>query len=784
MKNILTILILLLTGLIFTSQVIAQTLSWRDHAKLGEEAENTGRFEEAADHFKSVWTTKNKKIEYLYRAAQNYYLVNDFKNAASCYIHLKDDVDSYPMAGLYYANSLKQYGNYEQAQKSYSEFIDSYTGIDKAEISTMVERNIRGCIMAEEMMAAGKMSYNIQHMPEAINSPKSEFCPIPVGESIVYFSSTRKGSTAKIYFSQFINDAWTNAAKPTKLPRIDGEHYGNGTFTPDFDRFYFTICGSTMIDDELRSRCEIFVIEQKGEEWTSPVKLRDYINDANATTTHPNVVHSGSKEILYFSSNREGSYGGMDIWYCVRSLDSDDYDFTFPKNCGSRINTEGDEITPFYNMEDGNLYFSSNGQIGIGGQDIFKSYGSEAFWDKAEHLGIPLNSSLDDYGFILKPDAREGYLVSNRTYNDSKISTTDEDIFSFIRTDVPEELFVLGRIMEENSMNLVQSADVSIQGISDGDNHELTASVSDDNGFYKMMVRPNKEYQIIVNKTGYSTAMVNFNTFGNNQTENVELDVYMEPSTEVVVTEPIVEETNPIIVEDIDGEEVFEATTDKPDEMADNTAYTEEVAESEINETQEVPVVQEPEIIRMSNDDMASKGKYHDNDLSSNENPNQMYNIIKMSNTSNQVVTYQKTLGEFEAEVNTNVDQMYDNRVIYKTNNNAMMAMASETESYKTSYWPYYTVKSESPQFEGTYYKVQFIALAKNHHALFMDVEHIGDVQKEYIIDRGIMRYMVSSYFNLDDAYLALNNIRSGGYPTAFLVQYENGKRVKDLFNQ
>jgi hypothetical protein len=127
-----------------------------------------------------------------------------------------------------------------------------------------------------------------------------------------------------------------------------------------------------------------------GKSWTAPERLPDYINEQNVSTTQPNVVVDGNTEILYFASNRSGGMGGMDIWYTTRETNSNANDFTLPINAGSRINTKADEITPFYDKIEGNLYFASNGGISIGGMDIFKVKGAKSQWQAAENVGTRL----------------------------------------------------------------------------------------------------------------------------------------------------------------------------------------------------------------------------------------------------------------------------------------------------------------------------------------------------------------------------------------------------------
>ena len=165
-----------------------------------------------------------------------------------------------------------------------------------------------------------------------------------------------KGNQSYLFRSQRKSGEWKKAVVAEGLPNFPNKHFANGSFAPDAKRFYFTLCDN---GDGLNSKCEIYVLKREKSKWSAPIRLRDYINIESAnTTTQPWVVHQNGQEILYFSSDREGGYGEMDIWYTTRAISSDDMDFTYPINAGATINTIGDEITPFYDLKNNTLYLS------------------------------------------------------------------------------------------------------------------------------------------------------------------------------------------------------------------------------------------------------------------------------------------------------------------------------------------------------------------------------------------------------------------------------------------
>ena len=143
---------------------------------------------------------------------------------------------------------------------------------------------------------------------------------------------------------------------------------------------------------------------------------------------YPYIVQNGENEILYFSSDRPDGHGGMDIWYTMRPLNSDDFDFSFPQNAGEQINTIGDEITPFYDSQKKSLFFSSNGHPTLGGFDIFSSSGTPENWKQPENLKQPVNSAANDFGYVYQDSKENIFLVSTRNHNE-KEGANDADIY-------------------------------------------------------------------------------------------------------------------------------------------------------------------------------------------------------------------------------------------------------------------------------------------------------------------------------------------------------------------
>ncbi len=170
---------------------------------------------------------------------------------------------------------------------------------------------------------------------------------------------------------------------------------GNLTFSADGKTAYFSKC--TGYD------CAIYRadFDVTKERFSNVQKLPSRINVQYTSNTTPHLAVTPQGEVLFWSSDRKDGKGGFDIWYA--RINQANGSFENPRNCGTNINTPGDEITPFYDARDSLLYFSSEWHAGLGGYDIFTSKVDirNNKFAKVSNVGKPVNSSYNDlyYGY-------------------------------------------------------------------------------------------------------------------------------------------------------------------------------------------------------------------------------------------------------------------------------------------------------------------------------------------------------------------------------------------------
>lgn len=416
--------------------------------------------------------------------------------------------NKYYKAFYYYGSSLMAEERYEQAKRLFFEFTRLKSGA--ADFRTMkrwANQRLKACDL--RMNSADKTilsEYDIS--PLAINSGYSDFGPVWMDKNRLIFTSTRSDSVLnregafhypnKLFIANRQN-GWSEPAEFGSFAH-NIHHTANGTFSADRLKFAFTYCQE---NKQQEVRCSIYLSEKRGKTWSTPVKLKEGINKKGYTNTQPAFglrrYKRQDRDVLYFVSDRPGGKGGYDIWYSL--LDGK----TEPVNCGSALNTIGNEVTPFYDQEAEELYFSSDFHYGKGGYDIFKAYGTLKSWKRPVNLEA-INSGYDDIYFSWRVHLGNGTFVSNRTGSKSALNPNCcDDIYYFDYT--PASLLE-GVVTKKDSIPGVLER-VQL-GLADLEHLEIPDSVhwfteTDEDGHFRIEYNSGQDAYLVVKKQGYET---------------------------------------------------------------------------------------------------------------------------------------------------------------------------------------------------------------------------------------------------------------------------------------
>ena len=220
--------------------------------------------------------------------------------------------------------------------------------------------------------------------------------------------------------------------------------YNNATYSLDNTELFFSECKYNKKTDDWK--CSIVSIENKNGKWDKK-NIKTYANLTNleATFTQPNITFDSicKCEAMYFSSNKSGSVGGLDIFKTTKNLEknwSDPININSVSDADNLPNTVYNEITPYYNSKINTLYFSSNGKIGIGNYDIFSMKINNGKFEKANFLPTPVNSTYDDFYFT--PDTDTTFYLSSTRPTNLKIGTDGvccADIYTVLHSVKPKK---------------------------------------------------------------------------------------------------------------------------------------------------------------------------------------------------------------------------------------------------------------------------------------------------------------------------------------------------------
>jgi tetratricopeptide (TPR) repeat protein len=398
----------------------------------GEKQYKEGDFYGAAEIYKSVFGTSNSKLSGGKEAMHQYYYAESSKKtynygrAQEYYgkVATSEYADKHPEVDYYYAYCLKHNGKYEEAIKYFKEFLDmSVKGIELTYLQMEAEHELRGCYLALELVSNPDKLTKIIHMSGDVNTKYSDFSPHLVGNKL-YYSSLRferiltrgkvVGKDQELVGKIMIaNERGQSRFEQSNSKSLNTkyENSGNSKLSIDGTMLYLTKCAP---DKKGRMICQIYSCKNKGvDEWDDAIKLPKEINIEGVTCTHPTLGFDKNRmvEVLYFASERKGGFGKKDIWAADVLGDNK---FSEPRNLGEKVNTLGEEVSPFFHNTTQSLYFSSSHRPGLGGFDIFHSTNINGEYTEAKNIGIPLNSAANDLYFIINPDDTTGYFASNR----------------------------------------------------------------------------------------------------------------------------------------------------------------------------------------------------------------------------------------------------------------------------------------------------------------------------------------------------------------------------------
>ncbi len=404
-----------------------------------------------------------------------------------------------------YAHTLQGIGKNREAKKWMKKFSKTTDKEDLRKNNYLEAKNELDNIL--------QLNSNYEVHNVSTNTKFSDFGVGYYGDNVVFASSTTEAKNVETYYwndqpyldlyEGLTDDDFSDIESAQLFSKdLNTEyHESNAIFTKDLKRVYFTRNNykKRLGDDgEGVNHLKLYRADVEDDtnrlHWTNVEELP--FNSDKYSVGHPTL--SNDEKQLYFTSDMTGSIGGTDI-FVVDILENNNY--SEPRNLGREVNTSGREMFPFIMNE--TLYFASDGHLGFGGLDLFKSNNVDGVFLNPTNMGKPINSPKDDFAFVFDETNNSGFLSSNR-----KGGKGDDDIYTVVSVDSKPicQQGVNGVVTNLVTQERVPNANLELYNEV---GKKIATTISNDIGQYdfKTMLDCNSRYEVKVEKQGFKSVV-------------------------------------------------------------------------------------------------------------------------------------------------------------------------------------------------------------------------------------------------------------------------------------
>lgn len=456
--------------------------------KKGEKYYEGYSYTKAIEKYESL---EEKNTDIKRQLAESYANIGNTEKSETYYSEVVNSSEKKPEDLYAYASVLSMNGKYAESEKWMKEYKELSSGDSRAEAYVSKPGFYK-------TLLKDKGQFSIKNI--AANSEQEDFGPTFYKDKVV-FASSREGTVSiKRTWNwnglPFLDMYQANPSEDNELNEIEQfskkknkkYHEGPVTFNEAGDYMIFTRNNYDGKSSDGVVKLQLFSSKYEDGKWGSQEALP--YNSNEYSVGHASLTPDG--KTMYFASDMPGGKGGVDI-YIARM--KDDGTWGEAENLGDKINTEGNEMFPFIHSEQEMLFFASDGHPGLGGLDIFITQVKENGFGKVENIGSPVNTSKDDFSFILDKEQKKGYFASNR--EDGK---GDDDIYSFNLL----KPFTFGKIIKGTAKDTKGTilSDTKVNLYNDKGEVIETVTTGED-GAYSFTVDPDKDFKLDASKEDY-----------------------------------------------------------------------------------------------------------------------------------------------------------------------------------------------------------------------------------------------------------------------------------------
>ena len=364
-----------------------------------------GEIDKVIEFYKTRYDSDKRDPQDAFRIAELYVKKKEYATALSWYDKESQLVYSSKINLFNYATTNRLMGEYQKALDAYLMYAALTGDVNKVmDLANQCERVIRSSALA----------YNYKLENYTYNTADNEAYIAVLRTNPVYIT-TKNNITPEDRTTNEIQQivrAYENFAPPVKayMNNVPNMTITGLSYTQDGNNVVFSAIDEKSASKKHKSKLEkIYIADNLGGNFLN-VKLLP-IDVDGYSLKNPSFNKNGTT--IYFSSNMPGGFGGYDIWQTTLKNNA----WSTPKNLGKLVNSSADEINPFMPQDgaDNILYYSSNREGGFGGFDIYSVIKTAAIWEGAVLQPAPINSAGDDNSIIYDNETKTGYFTSNRS---------------------------------------------------------------------------------------------------------------------------------------------------------------------------------------------------------------------------------------------------------------------------------------------------------------------------------------------------------------------------------
>lgn len=443
--------------------------------------------------------------------------MKDYDGAIEHYIKAKGiDAEYFKDYNLPFSINLAGKGEFTKALEAVTEFLTIPNLNSQSRMAgEFRQKSYQFAIEYGKQKPLLDYKFEPQNMGDSVNSVVSEYYPtLTIDGNELIITRRVKHYNEDFFGTIRVNGQWSKA-QPLEGDINTDANEGAQAISQDGQWLIFTGCN---FRDGYGS-CDLYISYLTTDGWSAPVNLGPRVN-SDGWDSAPTL--SPDKRDLYFASKRNDGYGGSDI-YVSHYLPNGQW--SEAENLGPEVNTAGDESCPFIHADNQTLYFTSNGHLGYGGDDLFViKKGPNNTWGKAMNLGYPINTIENEGSLIVAADGKTAYYASDRS--DSKGGL---DIYTFeLRNDIrpARTLWVKGKVFDKKTSKGLPSA---IE-LTDLASQEVLSKVqTDETGNYLVTLPIGKDYAFNVNRKGYLFFSDNFSLSQKAPDSTYHIDIPLQP---------------------------------------------------------------------------------------------------------------------------------------------------------------------------------------------------------------------------------------------------------------